>query len=203
MIDRIQGAILEKQPPALVIVAANIGYEVICPMSVFYNLPDINTTITLFTHFVVREDAQLLYGFTTKEERQIFRKIIGVNGIGPKIALAILSTINITEFINCIKSQEVNLLTKVPGIGKKTAERLLMELKDKIVKFIDSNEQETVTSAKTTNYDNNSFIISEALQALVSLGYKKQEAEKIVTQFNYLKDYNSTEALIRLALKSG
>jgi Holliday junction DNA helicase RuvA len=203
LIDRIQGAILEKQPPALVIVAANIGYEVICPMSVFYNLPDINTTITLFTHFVVREDAQLLYGFTTKEERQIFRKIIGVNGIGPKIALAILSTINITEFINCIKSQEVNLLTKVPGIGKKTAERLLMELKDKIVKFIDSNEQETVTSAKTTNYDNNSFIISEALQALVSLGYKKQEAEKIVTQFNYLKDYNSTEALIRLALKSG
>ncbi len=90
MIDRIQGTILEKQPPALVIVAANIGYEVICPMSVFYNLPDINTTITLFTHFVVREDAQLLYGFTTKEERQIFRKIIGVNGIGPKIALAIL-----------------------------------------------------------------------------------------------------------------
>jgi Holliday junction DNA helicase RuvA len=202
LIDRIQGTILEKQPPALVIVAANIGYEVICPMSVFYNLPDINTTITLFTHFVVREDAQLLYGFTTKEERQIFRKIIGVNGIGPKIALAILSTINITDFINCIKNQEVNLLTKVPGIGKKTAERLLMELKDKIVKFINVNEQ-TTTTKTTTSYDDNSFIISEALQALVSLGYKKQEAEKIVTQFNYLKDYNSTEALIRLALKSG
>ena len=202
MIDRIQGTILEKQPPALVIVAANIGYEVICPMSVFYNLPDINTTITLFTHFVVREDAQLLYGFTTKEERQIFRKIISINGVGPKVALAILSTINITDFINCIKSQEVNLLTKVPGIGKKTAERLLMELKDKIAKCLDFNEQITVTAAKTTNYDNNSFIISEALQALVSLGYKKQEAEKIVTQFNYLKDYNSTESLIRLALKS-
>ena len=165
MIGRLNGVLLEKTPPLVLIDCNGVGYECEVPMSTFYNLPNIGEKVVMLTHFVVREDAQLLYGFGSIQERATFRQLLKVNGIGAKSALSILSGVSIDELIHAITLQEVGMLTRIPGVGKKTAERLLLELKDKFT--VDGLTNANLTP-KSTN--------SDVLNALISLGYNEREA---------------------------
>ena len=201
MIGRIRGVLVEKQPPHLMIEANGVGYEVEAPMSVFYKLPESGAEVTLYTHFVVREDAQLLYGFSSKDERELFRTLIKVNGVGPKLGLTLLSGIEAEAFVRCVQEGDSATLVKLPGVGKKTAERLIVEMKDKLDKWqsaplLDGKPLiaggEMAASARD--------IEQEASSALVALGYKPQEASKVISKL--YKDGMSSEELIRQALKS-
>jgi Holliday junction DNA helicase RuvA len=166
MIGRISGILLDKTPPLALIDCNGVGYECEVPMSTFYLLPQVGEKVTLLTHFVVREDAQLLFGFGTNQERLMFRQLLKVNGIGAKSALAILSGLSIDELIQAVSLQEAGLLTRVPGIGKKTAERLLLELKDKF----------TLDSALSTKGSGITSISQDVLNALIALGYNERES---------------------------
>ena len=166
MIGRISGILLDKTPPLALIDCNGVGYECEVPMSTFYLLPQVGEKVTLLTHFVVREDAQLLFGFGTKQERLMFRQLLKVNGIGAKSALAILSGLSIDELIQAVSLQEAGLLTRVPGIGKKTAERLLLELKDKF----------TLDSALSIKGSGITSISQDVLNALIALGYNERES---------------------------
>ena len=165
MIARLNGLLIEKAPPLIVVECAGVGYEVEVPMSTFYNLPDDGTQVTLLTHMVVREDAQLLYGFGSLQEKSTFRQLLKVNGIGAKSALSILSGVSIDDLVEAIGSQEVAVLTRIPGVGKKTAERLLLELKDK---FEATGLSSITGHAKSATQD--------VLNALLALGYNEREA---------------------------
>ena len=189
MIGRISGVLLEKQPPQVIIEAAGLGYEVDVPMSTFYNLPAVGERVTLLTHFVVREDAQLLYGFLTQKERAAFRELIKISGVGPKLALSVLSGLNADELAQCVALQDAARLTKVPGIGKKTAERLLLELKGKLADAL-PQAGGTQSSAGVAN---------DALHALLALGYSDKEALPVLKQ---LPEGLSLEESIRQALKA-
>jgi Holliday junction DNA helicase RuvA len=164
MIGRLTGTLADKSPPQLLIDAHGVGYELDVPMSTFYNLPAVGETLTLLTHFVVREDAQLLYGFLTAGERATFRELLKISGIGPRTALAVLSGLSVTELAQAVAQQQVVRLTKVPGIGKKTAERLLLELKGKLAPDLGSSSA-PVSDAQ-----------GDIVQALVALGYNEREA---------------------------
>ena len=166
MIGRISGILLDKTPPLALIDCNGVGYECEVPMSTFYLLPQVGEKVTLLTHFVVREDAQLLFGFGTDQERLMFRQLLKVNGIGAKSALAILSGLSIDELIQAVSLQEAGLLTRVPGIGKKTAERLLLELKDKF----------TLDSALSMKGSGITSISQDVLNALIALGYNERES---------------------------
>jgi len=166
MIGRISGMLLDKTPPLALIDCNGVGYECEVPMSTFYLLPQVGEKVTLLTHFVVREDAQLLFGFGTHQERLMFRQLLKVNGIGAKSALAILSGVSIDELIQAVSLQEAGLLTRVPGIGKKTAERLLLELKDKF----------TLDSALSIKGSGIASISQDVLNALIALGYNERES---------------------------
>jgi Holliday junction DNA helicase RuvA len=166
MIGRISGILLDKTPPLALIDCNGVGYECEVPMSTFYLLPQVGDKVTLLTHFVVREDAQLLFGFGTNQERLMFRQLLKVNGIGAKSALAILSGLTIDELIQAVSLQEAGLLTRVPGIGKKTAERLLLELKDKF----------TLDSALSIKGSGITSISQDVLNALIALGYNERES---------------------------
>lgn len=166
MIGRISGILLDKTPPLALIDCNGVGYECEVPMSTFYLLPQVGEKVTLLTHFVVREDAQLLFGFGTHQERLMFRQLLKVNGIGAKSALAILSGLSIDELIQAVSLQEAGLLTRVPGIGKKTAERLLLELKDKF----------TLDSALSMKGSGITSISQDVLNALIALGYNERES---------------------------
>ena len=166
MIGRISGILLDKTPPVALIDCNGVGYECEVPMSTFYSLPQVGDKVTLLTHFVVREDAQLLFGFGTHQERLMFRQLLKVNGIGAKSALAILSGLSIDELIQAVSLQEAGLLTRVPGIGKKTAERLLLELKDKF----------TLDSALSMRGSGITSISQDVLNALIALGYNERES---------------------------
>jgi len=166
MIGRISGILLDKTPPLALIDCNGVGYECEVPMSTFYLLPQVGDKVTLLTHFVVREDAQLLFGFGTNQERLMFRQLLKVNGIGAKSALAILSGLSIDELIQAVSLQEAGLLTRVPGIGKKTAERLLLELKDKF----------TLDSALSIKGSGITSISQDVLNALIALGYNERES---------------------------
>jgi Holliday junction DNA helicase RuvA len=166
MIGRISGTLLDKTPPLALIDCNGVGYECEVPMSTFYLLPQVGDKVTLLTHFVVREDAQLLFGFGTNQERLMFRQLLKVNGIGAKSALAILSGLSIDELIQAVSLQEAGLLTRVPGIGKKTAERLLLELKDKF----------TLDSALSIKGSGMASISQDVLNALIALGYNERES---------------------------
>jgi Holliday junction DNA helicase RuvA len=172
MIGRLSGILLEKNPPQLLLDVQGVAYEVDVPMSTFYNLPQNGERVTLFTHLVVREDAHLLYGFGSENERRAFRQLLKVNGIGAKIALSVLSGLSVSELAQAIAMQEAGRLTRVPGIGKKTAERLLLELKDKfgadITQAIGINRAPPATS--------------DIMNALLSLGYSEREAVAAVRQ---------------------
>ncbi len=171
MIARLNGLLIEKSPPLIVIDCVGVGYEVEVPMSTFYNLPEIGAKVNLLTYMVVREDAQLLYGFGTEQEKSTFKQLLKVNGIGAKSALSILSGVSIEDLVQAVNMQEVGMLTRIPGIGKKTAERLLLELKDKfgVTGFASSNNQ-----PKSASHD--------ILNALVALGYNDREALLAVKQ---------------------
>jgi len=172
MIGRLSGVLLEKNPPQLLLDVQGVAYEVDVPMSTFYNLPNTGDRITLFTHMVVREDAHLLYGFGTESERRAFRQLLKVNGIGAKIALAVLSGLSVGELGQAITLQESGRLTRIPGIGKKTAERILLELKDKL--GADVTHTVGVNRAPPPS--------SDILNALLALGYSDKEAVHAVKQ---------------------
>ena len=165
MIGRIQGKLLEKNPPQILVDVHGVGYEIDVPMSTFYNLPDIGQEITLLTHFIVREDAQLLYGFATAKERAAFRQLIKISGVGARTALAVLSGMSVDALAQAVAQQECAMLTRVPGIGKKTAERLVLELKGKI-----SAELDGVTLSAAAG-DNRADVAA----ALVALGYSERQ----------------------------
>lgn len=192
---------MEKQAPDVLIEVAGVGYEVQMPMSSFYHLPEAGQEAIIYTHFVVREDAQLLYGFADKLERAMFRELIKVNGVGPKLALAILSGMSANQFVQCIENNDVTGLVKLPGVGKKTAERLLVEMKDRLKGWVGVDlfnpdtrpvDEPVMTMASDAK--------SEAISALVALGYKANQAEKMVKQI-YQADMSS-EVLIRDALRA-
>ena len=170
MIGRLSGTLLEKNPPQLTLDVQGVAYEVDVPMSTFYNLPQNGERVTLYTHLVVREDAHLLYGFGTENERRAFRQLLKVNGIGAKIALSVLSGLSVAELAQAIALQEAGRLTRVPGIGKKTAERLLLELKDKF--GTDITQAVGVNRAPP--------VMSDIMNALVALGYSEREATSAV-----------------------
>lgn len=189
MIGRIRGTLLEKNPPEILVDVHGVGYEINVPMSTFYNLPDVGQEVTLLTHFIVREDAQLLYGFGTAKERATFRQLIKISGIGARIALAVLSGMTVDALAQAVSKQESALLTRVPGIGKKTAERLVLELKGKISADLDG-----VTLAAAPG-DNRADVVA----ALVALGYSDREATAAAKK---LSPDVSVSAGIREALKS-
>ena len=166
MIGKLTGTLLEKNPPQVLVDCHGVGYEVQVPMSTFYNLPGLGDKVSLLTHFIVREDAQLLYGFATPQERQTFRELIKVSGVGPRMALSLLSGLGIDDLVQAVALQEVGRLVKVPGIGKKTAERLLLELKGKLGDAVASGAAALVKSDAQ----------SDILQALLALGYSDKEA---------------------------
>jgi Holliday junction DNA helicase RuvA len=166
MIGRLSGILLEKTPPLVLIDCNGVGYECEVPMSTFYNLPAVGEKVVMLTHFVVREDAQLLYGFGSSQERATFRQLLKVNGIGAKSALSILSGLSIDEMVQAVALQETTMLTRVPGVGKKTAERLLLELKDKF----------TIDGVAAMNSNQPKSASSDILNALLALGYNEREA---------------------------
>ena len=188
MIARLKGTLIEKTPPTVVVDCNGVGYECEVPMSTFYNLPNVGETLTLLTHFVVREDAQLLYGFGTDRERVTFRQLLKVNGIGAKSALSILSGLSVEDLMQAVSMQETGLLTRVPGIGKKTAERLLLELKDKF------SIEGLVGGANAPK-----SAATDVLNALVALGYNEKEAMLAVKQLT--PEMGVSEG-IKFALKS-
>ena len=187
MIGRLTGTLADKSPPQLLIDVNGVGYEVDVPMSSFYNLPALGERVTLLTHFIVREDVQILFGFLTHDERQTFRLLIKITGVGPRMALSLLSGLSVTELAQAVARQETGRLVKVPGIGKKTAERLLLELKGKLADAI---------SAPTTIANDAQ---ADILQALIALGYSDREA---AAALKYLPPDASVSDGIKLALKS-
>lgn len=210
MIGRLRGMLVEKNSPEILIECAGVGYEVTMPMTSIYALPELEQQATIYTHFVVREDAQLLYGFANKIERKLFRLLIKVNGVGPKLALAILSNMSADQFVSCVRHDDVTAIVKIPGVGKKTAERLLIEMRDRLKDWqaqqpvqlasIDGAVPEQLSAQLSQETSFISDNKGDAINALVSLGYKQVQADKAVKAV-----YNrgmSSEDIIRDALKS-
>jgi holliday junction DNA helicase RuvA len=193
MIGSIRGRISSKTPPQLTVEVGGVGYELEAPMSTFFHLPGVGEEVKLLTHFVVREDAQLLYGFATEDERRLFRSLLKVSGIGPKIGLALLSGISVEAFAMCVKNQDVGALIRVPGIGRKTAERLLVEMRDRLAPAEGMPVGAVVAQPEASPQ-------SEAFGALVALGYRPAEATRLLKAAG--PGTHSTEELIRRALQS-
>ncbi|OGI49039.1 MAG: Holliday junction DNA helicase RuvA [Candidatus Muproteobacteria bacterium RBG_16_65_34] len=195
MIGRLRGTLVRKEPPALLVEVGGVGYEIEAPMTAFYELPAVGETVTLHTHLVVREDAHLLYGFVRESQRRLFRGLLKVNGVGPRMALAVLSGLSDEEFVRCVAQEDIARLTKVPGVGRKTAERLIVEMRDKLP----VNPGAPATAASAAAGDVAADPVSEAVSALIALGYKPQEASHMVRGVPG-KDL-SAEEIIRQALK--
>ncbi|MBU1284957.1 Holliday junction branch migration protein RuvA [Pseudomonas sp. NPDC079086] len=198
MIGRLRGTLAEKQPPHVIVDINGLGYELEVPMTTLYRLPSVGEPLTLHTHLVVREDAHLLYGFFEKRERELFRELIRLNGVGPKLALALMSGLEVDELVRCVQAQDTSVLVKIPGVGKKTAERLLVELKDRFKAW------ETVPGMSNLVVEPRaggavSSAENDAVSALISLGYKPQEASRAVSAIK--EDGLSSEDMIRRALK--
>lgn len=198
MIGQLRGTLLEKQPPQLLLDVNGVGYEIDAPMSTFYHLPDIGQQILLHTHFVVREDAQLLYGFYTREERALFRTLLKVNGVGPKLALTILSGIDTNEFVRSIVENDTANLVRLPGVGKKTAERLIIEMRDKLSGFAPSTSYSDI-KLNQVEQNGRKQVIQDAVSALIALGYKPQEASRAVSKAD--DGILNSEEMIRHALR--
>lgn len=190
MIGSLRGKLSFKRAPAIIIECNGVGYDVETPMSTFFELPAVGDELFLYTHLLVREDAQILYGFATDNERVLFRTLLKVRGVGARIGLAVLSAMSVTDFNRCIEYEDTAALSKIPGIGKKTAERLIIEMRDRIDKIIGSNAVK-VTVAQGPK--------SEAVDALVALGYKPAEVNRLISKLDV--DGQSTENIIRLALR--
>jgi Holliday junction DNA helicase RuvA len=199
MIGQLRGILLEKHPPQLLLDVQGVAYEIDAPMSTFYHLPETGQEVVLYTHFAVREDAHNLYGFYTREERFLFRSLLKVNGVGPKLALTILSDIEPDEFVRCIVNNDAAGLTCLPGVGKKTAERLVIELRDKLGDWkgqaLILPQSHSAAKGRSSRHQ----MIQDATAALVALGYKPPEASRAVLKVD---DGNLTsEEMIRCALR--
>ena len=192
MIGRLRGLLAVKQPPWLVIDVGGVGYELEAPMSTFYDLPELGREVTLFTHYAQKEDSVALYGFLRDQERRLFRDVQKVSGIGAKIALAILSGVSVDEFARLVQAGDVTALTRVPGIGKKTAERIVVELKDRAAEFVGGG----ASAASAMQADP----VSEATVALQQLGYKPAEAAKMAR--DAAADGDDVALVIRKALQA-
>lgn len=205
MIGRIRGILVEKSPGQALVECAGLGYEVDIPYTTFFHLPETGDEVTLHTHFAVREDAQSLYGFASSLDRDLFRLLIKVNGVGPKLAVGILSGLDAQQFIRCVENRDSASLVKLPGVGKKTAERLLIEMADRIGQL---EGQFVPTSPETTGLGRvdgqgpvgGPAATEEAEAALIALGYKPQEAAKAISKV--AEEGMSSETLIRLALRN-
>lgn len=203
MISRLTGTILEKNPPECVLDVNGVGYEVNLPMTSFYQLPELSQPAVIFIHQVFREDAQSLYGFSDRYERDLFRELLKANGVGPKLALAILSAMSAQQFVNTVNHSDITTLVKIPGVGKKTAERLLLEMKDRLAKWQDSQPTPATDAAAiddfTLDYTRQTSK-NDAVDALIALGYKANQAESAVNKV--MSDDMNSEQIIKLALKS-
>jgi holliday junction DNA helicase RuvA len=191
MIGAVRGRIASKTPPQLTVDVGGLGYELEAPMSTFFHLPPVGSEVSLLTHLVVREDAHVLYGFATEEERRLFRSLIRVSGVGPKIALALLSGMSVAAFTRCVQSEDAASLTRVPGVGRKTAERLIVEMRDRL-----SPPAPPPGSAPAPVEDSPE---GEAFGALVALGYRPAEATRLLRAVE--PGTYTTEELIRRALQ--
>ncbi|TKB57613.1 Holliday junction branch migration protein RuvA [Ferrimonas aestuarii] len=205
MIGRLSGTLIEKQAPEVLIDCGGVGYEVQLPMTSFYQLPAEGEPCTLSIHFVVREDAQLLYGFASKQERALFRELIKTNGIGPKMALAILSGMSAEQFVQAVQRDDITSITKVPGVGKKTAERLVVEMRDRMNKFAATLATPSADAFALGNPVENTYITApdakeDAIAALEALGYKATVAKKTVDKVHSAGA--TSEQLIKDALKA-
>ena len=193
MIGHLRGRLVRKAPPALIVDVNGVGYELEAPMSTFYRLPEVGSEVELATHLVVREDAHLLYGFATEDERRLFRDLLRVTGIGPKIGLALLSGIDVDTFMRCVEAQDVDALTRIPGIGRKTAERLLIEMRDRIRALGQLPASVPVAGSVAGAR-------AEAYAALVALGYRPVEVNRLLQGVE--QEGAGTEELIRRALQA-
>ena len=192
MIGQVHGKLVYKQPPRLLVDVAGIGYELEAPMTTFYNLPETGTEVCLHTHVVVRDDAHLLYGFTEQRQRDVFRHLLKVNGVGPRVALAILSGLTVEDLVACVSAADAAMLTRVPGIGRKTAERLIVDLRDRLDGIEGSGSSFVGTRPLTPEHD--------AVSALVALGYRQTDATRAIRAT--ASDDAGVEELIRTALAS-
>ncbi len=198
MIGFLRGRLTAKHPPQLLVDVGGVGYELEAPMSTFYGLPATGAEVSLFTHLVVREDAHILFAFGTERERKLFRELLKVSNVGPKLALALLSGMNVESFLACIEAQDVDTLVRIPGVGRKTAERLVVEMRDRIKGFgaipglVSTNGG---AAAETTAGPQ-----SEAFSALVSLGYKPPEVVRLLKSVD--SSVQTTEEIIRKALQA-
>ena len=200
MIGRIRGTLLEKQVTEILVDVNGIAYEISVPMSTLYQLPEIGQGVELHTHLAVREDAHVLYGFMEMAEKNLFRALIKVSGVGPKLALAILSGMAVDEFVRTVNANDVASMVRMPGVGKKTAERLIIEMRDRLAEWV---PVDTSAGQETTGVSGGEAnIASEAETALVSLGYKPAEASRTIAQvLKENSDISDSETLIRMALK--
>jgi len=194
MIGFLRGQLLQKHPPALLVDVGGVGYELEAPMSTFYALPAVGQEVKLHTHLVVREDAQLLYGFATEAERRLFRDLLRVSGVGPKIGLALLSGMSVEAFLLCVEAQDVETLVRVPGIGRKTSERLLVEMRDRIRALGDGRSLPGAPDSAAGG-----GAAGEAFAAMVALGYRPAEVTRLLKSVR--TDGAATEEIIREALK--
>ena len=194
MIGRLQGTVIDKQAPDLLLDVQGVGYELLVSLSTFFAIPAVGESVTLHTHFVVREDVQQLYGFTERSERTLFRHLIKINGVGPKMALGVLSGMSANEFAACVHSNDVDTLVRLPGVGKKTAERLVIEMRDRVGSIEASVSSTDVHAAQPD-------LTQEAESALIALGYKPQDAAKMISRVAG-KETLGVEQLIRSALKN-
>ncbi len=199
MIGRLRGEIAAKQAPFLLLDVNGVGYELEAPLSTFFGLPETGQRVTLYTHLAVREDAHVLYAFATESERALFRSLLKVSGVGAKMGLAILSGMSAEEFARCVESEDVSALVRLPGIGRKTAERLIVEMRDRLAKLGQpSGGVAAMPSGQQPSRPRSEK--SDAVAALVALGYKPQEADRLVK--GVASDGMDSEALIRAALQS-
>ena len=197
MIGFLRGVLREKQPPGLLLEVQGVGYEVNAPMTTFYDLPALGETITLFTHLAVREDAHTLYGFSKHSDRTLFRTLIKVNGVGAKMALTILSGMDAGSFAACVQAGDTVALVKLPGVGKKTAERLVVEMRDRLAGWESGGAGQDATASAPADVANP---VEEAVSALIALGYKPQDASRMVRAVDS-RDV-TTEEIIRTALQA-
>lgn len=201
MIGRIRGVLAEKHPPAILVDVSGVGYELQVPMTTLFQLPELGAEVSLVTHFVVREDAQLLYGFIDERDRELFRELIKVNGVGPKLALTILSGMDSTSFARCVQRDDITALVALPGVGKKTAERLLVEMRDKLKDWLGRLDADAAQAGTGLRVPAAPDLTADAESALVALGYKPAEAARMVAAVHD-ETVADSEELIRRALKS-
>jgi Holliday junction DNA helicase RuvA len=201
MIGRLKGIIIEKQPPQILVDVGGVGYEAQAPMTSFYPMPAVGEQVILHTHLSVSENAHQLFAFYTQDERKLFRTLIKVSGVGPKMALAILSGMPVNEFVQCVIEANSAALVRVPGVGKKTAERLIIEVKDRL-KGWESLDSTLATFGGNLQSSKQSSMTADAESALIALGYKPTDAAKVISSVQKGATIESSEELIRLALKS-